>query len=122
MRMPLSIDMDLQFRKADVLFYFRQRAGEHLAEIRERYGETQFRQRTSAINRSVNKEREQLTAMVRQQARREMWPNIETLRTVLLLMHCANVVMIEKRHNGPTNIWPFLAALESCGNLSDSLF
>ena len=103
MQMPLSIDMELQFRKADVLFYLRQRAAEYLAGIRERYGETQFRRRASAINSAVNKEREQLTAMVRQQARREVWPNIDTLRTVLLLMHCANVVMIEKRND----LWPY---------------
>ena len=101
--MPLSIDRELQFKKADVLFYLGQRSSEFLAEIKEQYGETQFKQRASAINRAVTKERDQLTAMVRQQARREVWSNIETLRTILLLRHCANVVMLEKRHEQ----WPY---------------
>ena len=99
----LSIDRTLQSRKADMLSYLRQRAAEYLAEIREQYGETQFKQRASAINRAVHREREQLTAMIRQQARKEGWSNIETLRTVLLLMHCSNVVMIEKRNEQ----WPY---------------
>ena len=99
----LSIDRSLQSRKADMLSYLRQRAAEYLAEIREQYGETQFKQRASAINRAVHREREQLTAMIRQQARKEGWSNIETLRTVLLLMHCSNVVMIEKRNEQ----WPY---------------
>ena len=100
---PLSIDRSLQSRKADLLSYLRQRAAEYLTEIREQYGETQYRQRASAINRAINREREQLTAMIRQQSRREEWPNLEILRTNLLLMHCANVVMIEKRHQQ----WPY---------------
>ena len=103
MEMPLSIDRDLQTRKGDILSYLRQRATEYLAEIREQYGETQFRQRASAINRAVTREREQLTAMIRQQARKEGWLGIDTLRTVLLLRHCTNVVMIEKRNEQ----WPY---------------
>ena len=103
MATSLSIDRSLQSRKADMLSYLRQRASEYLADIREQYGETQFKQRASAINRAVHREREQLTAMIRQQARREGWSNSETLQTVLLLMHCSNVVMLEKRNEQ----WPY---------------
>ena len=86
-----------------MLSYLRQRASEHLPEIQERFGEAQFRQRASAINRAVNRERENLATMVRQQARRENWPEVDTLRTILLLTHCANVIMIEKRQEQ----WPY---------------
>lgn len=86
-----------------MLSYLRQRAAEYLAEIREQYGENQYKKRASAINRAVQKEREHLAAMIRQQARREGWSNIDILRTILLLMHCSNVVMIEKRNEQ----WPY---------------
>ncbi len=103
MQRSLSIDIGLQSRKTDMLSYLRQRATEYLAEIREQYGENQFRKRASAINGAVHRERKQLSAMIRQQARREGWPSIDILRTILLLMHCSNVVMIEKRNEQ----WPY---------------
>ncbi len=83
--------------------YIRQRSAEYLSEIRERYGVSQYRQRASAINRAVVREREHLTRMIRQQARKDQWTNLDTLSTVLLVMHCSNVVMIESRNEQ----WPY---------------
>ena len=99
----LSIDRSLQFNKDDLLLYLRGRSEEYLSEVRERYGVGQYRQRASAMNRAVVKEREQLTRMIRQQARKDRWTNLDTLATVLLVMHCSNVVMIESRNEQ----WPY---------------
>ncbi len=95
---PLSIDRSLHAKKAVMLSYLRQRAAEYLAEIREQYGETQFKKRASAINNAINREREKMATLIRQRARRDGWSNVDILRTLLLLMHCSNIVMIEKRN------------------------
>ena len=97
------IDRAIHSKKTDLLSYLRQRATEHLVEIQKKYGQSQFRQRSRAINQAIAKEREQLTAIVRQQSIREGWSNLETLRAALLIMHSTNVVMIENRNQQ----WPY---------------
>ena len=103
METPLSIDRSLHAKKEVLLSYLRHRAAEYLSEIREQYGETQFKKRASAINTAINREREQMATLIRQSAHRDGWSNVDILRTILLLMHCSNVVMIEKRNEQ----WPY---------------
>ena len=101
--MPISVDRDFNLRKAELLSYLRFRAVEYLNEVRQEFGERQFRQRATAINRALVKEKQQLAAVIRQNAGREDWSADTILRTNLLLMHCTNVVMLESRND----VWPY---------------
>src|SRR5438067_1495770 len=103
MTMSLTIDKNLGARKGEVLAYLRARAGEFMPEISQQFGVRQFKKRAAASNRSLTAERDTLAAVLRQTAARENWPPATTLETLLLLMHCTNVVMLEARHE----FWPY---------------
>ena len=66
--MSISIDKDFKSRKAELLSYLRFRAVEYLNGIRQEFGERQFRERATAINRALTKEKQQLAAVIRQNA------------------------------------------------------
>ena len=103
MQMSISVDKDFSSRKVELLSYLRFRAIEYLNEIKQEFGERQFRQRATAINRALAKEKQQLAAVLRQNAKREDWQADTILRANLLLMHCTNVVMLESRND----VWPY---------------
>ena len=103
MQMSISVDKDFNSRKAELLSYLRSRAVEYLNEIKLEFGERQFRKRATAINRALTKEKQQLAAVIRQNAGREDWQADTLLRANLLLMHCTNVVMLESRND----VWPY---------------
>ena len=103
MKMPISVDKDFNSRKAELLSYLRSRAVEYLNDIRQQFGERQFRERATAINRALVKEKQQLAAVIRQNAGREDWPADTILRANLLLMHGTNVVMLESRND----VWSY---------------
>lgn len=99
----LTLDKGVGDRKAELLKYFRSRAAEALASIRESYGEIQYKERAGAINRALIEEKERLVSQVRQVASRGGWGNAEILPIVLLISHCTNVVMLESRNT----VWPY---------------
>ena len=103
MQMAISVDKNFNSRKAELLSYLRFRAIEYLNEIKQEFGERQLRQRATAINRALAKEKQQLAAIIRQNAEREDWKADTILRANLLLMHCTNVVMLESRND----VWPW---------------
>ena len=92
-----------QLTQSRMLSYLRFRAVEYLNEIKQEFGERQFRQRATAINRALTKEKQQLAAVIRQNAGREDWQADTLLGAILLLMHCTNVVMLESRND----VWPY---------------
>lgn len=73
MQMSISVDKDFHSRKAELLSYLRFRAVEYLNEIKQEFGERQFRKRATAINRALAKEKQQLAAVIRQNAGRRDW-------------------------------------------------
>ncbi len=97
--MSISVDKDFNLHKAELLSYLRSRAVEYLNDIRQQFGENQLRERATAINRALVKEKQQLAAVIRQNAGREDWSADTTLRANLLLMHCTNIVMLESRND-----------------------
>lgn len=99
----LKIDRTFLSKKPELLSYLRHRATEYLTGIKTQFGESQFKERAAAINQALIKERDKLVAIVRQEASRDRWDAEETLSSVLLLMHCNNVVMIESRNEQ----WPY---------------
>ena len=101
--MSISVNKDFNSRKAELLSYLRFRAVEYLNEVRQEFGERQFKERATAINRALAKERQRLAAVIRQNAGRGNWPADTIIRSNLLLMHCTNVVMLESRND----VWTY---------------
>lgn len=99
----LVIDKGLDGRKADVLSYFNHRAKEALSQIKQEFGQTQFKERANAINQALGDEKERVLSQLRQIAAREHWTNAEILPKILLITHCVNVVMICSRNS----VWPY---------------
>ena len=103
MTASLTVDKTIPNRKVDILTYFRHRAAEFLAELKQKHGERQFRKRSAAVNRALIEERERLLTVLRQTAEREKWTHADILPCVLLITHCTNVVMLESRNS----VWPY---------------
>lgn len=101
--MSLPVDKTFGTRKAEVLSYLRSRASEHVVEVSRQVGVRQFKKRAAGINRALAAERETIASMIRQVAEREKWKPAAVLESLLLLMHCTNVVMIETRND----VWPY---------------
>jgi|SRR5271157_1142173 len=99
----LKVDKDLYTRKGELLAYFRSRAEEALSTIVQTYGVKEYKERANAINKAIATERDRLATQLRQLALREKWSNDTTLPNMLLLAHCANVVMLEGRNS----VWPY---------------
>jgi hypothetical protein len=101
--MSLKVDASIGSQKNQILDYLRARASEHGTELVRVFGESQVKKRASGINKALNADKVSLLAIVRQTADREKWNPIAVLEATLMLMHCTNVVMIEKRNE----IWPY---------------
>ena len=101
--MSLTVDASFGSRKTEVLEYLRSRSSEHQAELVRQFGVKQIKKRASGINKYLATDRASLLSMIRQSSKRESWNNNDILESVLLLMHCSNVVMLESRNE----IWPY---------------
>ena len=78
----LTVDKTVAGHKSQVLSYFRKRAAEFLAEVRQKYGERQFRNRSAAVNRALIEEQQRLVILLRQTSEREKWTHAELLPCV----------------------------------------
>lgn len=99
----MNIDKTLKSRKTDLLNYFRNRGEEFLSEIRLTYGNTQFRQQASAINKSLIETKNNLIAAVLQKADAEKWINKEKLECILMITYCNYIVTLEARND----VWQY---------------
>lgn len=99
----LKLDRHLYQRKADVLAYYRSRAGESLSEITQTFGSQQYKRRATAVNEAVAKSRDRLSATLRQIASKEAWTKEKFLTNLLMLFYCSSVVMLEYRNS----VWPY---------------
>jgi len=95
----MNIDKKLRGNKAELIAYFRDRAREAFTVIKEKFAETQFEKRGEAINKSLNKTKQQLITTLLQQADKENWSNEEKLESLLMITYCHIVVMIESRNS-----------------------
>jgi hypothetical protein len=94
----LNIDSTLKDRKEDLISYFRGRAAESLEIIKKTYGNNQFRQRASAVNKAVVDTRSDLVKALVQKSNWEAWTKEDVLRCVLLINYVSYVVMIDTRN------------------------
>ncbi len=99
----MNIDKSLKTKKADLLNYFRNRADEFLSEIKLTYGNTQFREQSSAINKSLIETKDNLIATLLQKAEAENWTNKEKLECILMITYSNYIVMLEARND----VWQY---------------
>lgn len=81
----MKIDKSLKNKKNELLQYFRSRAEEFLGEIKLTYGNTQFREQASAINKSLIETKDILLAALLQTAENDKWSNKEKLDCILMI-------------------------------------
>lgn len=93
----------LSSRKAELLEYFRHRAGESLERIKSTYASREFKEKASAINRAIIEMRQEVIDRLLQRAAKEKWSNQEILRCVLMITYTNYIVMIEHRND----VWPY---------------
>ena len=81
----MNIDKSLKNKKTELLNYFRNRAEEFLSEIKLNYGNTQFKEQASAINKSLIETKDNLITALLQKANIENWTNKEKLECILMV-------------------------------------
>jgi len=99
----ITVDRKLAERKPDVMAYFRERAAETMSETRRRFGESQFKDRASHINKASTEAYRQVVEGVRAKSAAESWDSEEQLSALLMLNYANAVVMVETRNE----VWPY---------------
>ncbi|MDR2581292.1 MAG: hypothetical protein LBC85_09910 [Fibromonadaceae bacterium] len=99
----MNINKSLKNKKTELLNYFRNRAEEFLSEIKLTYGNMQFKEQASAINKSLIETKENLTSALLQKAEVENWTNREKLESILMITYTNYIVMLEARND----VWPY---------------
>lgn len=99
----MKIDKNLKNKKTELLHYYRSRAEEFLSEIKLTFGNTQYREQASAINKSLIETKDILLATLLQTAENEKWSNQEKLESILLITYTNYIVMLESRND----VWPY---------------
>lgn len=99
----MKIDKNLKNKKTELLQYYRSRAEEFLSEIKLTYGNTQYREQASAINKSLIETKDILLATLLQTAENEKWSNQEKLESILMITYTNYIVMLESRND----VWPY---------------
>lgn len=99
----MKIDKSLKNKKNELLQYFRSRAEEFLGEIKLTYGNTQFREQASAINKSLIETKDILLAALLQTAENDKWSNKEKLDCILMITYTNYIVMLESRND----VWSY---------------
>lgn len=101
--MSIEVDLTLKDRKVEIISYLRERTKEYWAEAVRQYGDSQPKEVARHLNAEVNRHRQQLETLTIDVAERQSWARADKLRTLLMLRHCANAVMIEARNA----VWPY---------------
>lgn len=99
----MKIDKNLKNKKTELLHYYRSRAEEFLSEIKLTFGNTQYKEQASAINKSLIETKDILLATLLQTAENEKWSNHEKLESILMITYTNYIVMLESRND----VWPY---------------
>jgi len=97
------IDKTIGNKKIPLLDYYRNRAEELLSEVKETYGNTQYKQRASYMNKGIIKTKEKLIKILEQTSKLEKWSSQQILEGVLMITYTSYVVMMEARND----VWPY---------------
>ena len=99
----MNIDKSLNTKKNELLNYFRNRSEEFLSEIKLTFGNAQFKEQASAINKSLIETKDNLIATLLQKAEIENWTNKEKLECILMITYTNYIVMLEARND----VWQY---------------
>ena len=97
------VNQNIGNKKSDLLTYYRNRAEEQISDIKQIFGETQYKQRASAINKAVIETRGNLIKTLEQRAKKEAWDNKKVLEGILMITYTSYIVMMESRND----VWPY---------------
>lgn len=97
------IDRKVRNKKPELLSYYRSRAEELTSEVKQTFGEVEYKERASAINDGLNEAKDTLLKTLEQKAKKENWSPREVLEGVLLITYTNYIVMMESRNK----VWPY---------------
>lgn len=94
----MEVNKDLKYKKAELLNYFRDRAEESLGQVKLKYGERDFKERASAINKFLVQTKDNFVIALLQKATNESWSNKDILECILMITYANYIVMLESRN------------------------
>ena len=97
------IDKGIRNKKPELLDYYRNRAGELISEVKQIYGESEYKDRAAAVNSGLIETKETLLKTIKQRAEKESWTPQELLEGVLLITYTNYIVMMESRND----VWTY---------------
>jgi hypothetical protein len=99
----MEINKAILADKKLLLGFFRQRSKEAENELIRKFGRKNIKKITSKLPPQLKESRNNFILAVLQKSEKEKWSKEERLRSILMLHHVTNVVMLESRHL----IWPY---------------
>ena len=97
------IDKNIGSKKAQLLDYYRNRAVELIAEVKQIYGDAEYKSRAAAVNLGLIEVKDNLIKTLEQKAKKENWKQEDTLAGILMITYTNYIVMMESRND----VWPY---------------
>lgn len=116
--MSRLLDKNICNNKSELLDYYRNRAKELLAEIKQTYAESEYKKRATAVNDGIGEAKETLLRTLKQMAKKEDWMPQELLEAILMVTYANYIVMMESRNS----VWSYeyMAFARRIGELWES--
>lgn len=99
----MQVTKDLYKKKDLLLNYLRDRANELFSEIIKIYGQKDYKDRASEINKEIKNTTNNIIAIINQRANSQSWIKNEIIQNILMVTYCSYIVMIEFRNYA----WPY---------------
>ena len=97
------INKNIGNRKNELLEYYRSRSDELIAESKQIFSDTEYKERASLVNKGLIDAKENLLRILEQKSKKEKWQPKKILEGVLLITYTNYVVMLEARND----VWPY---------------
>lgn len=98
-----NLDNNIGKKKQELLEYYRSRALELIGEVKQTYGETDYKLRASAVNSGLIETKDTLIKTVVQKAQKENWNSRDLLLGILMITYTNYIAMMESRND----VWPY---------------
>lgn len=89
--------------KSKLLEYYRSRSEELVAESKQIFADTEYKQRASLVNKRLIRVKDNLLKILKQKSKKENWSLKEVLEGVLMVTYANYIVMLEARND----VWPY---------------
>ncbi len=97
------ININIVKNKYKFLEYYRNRSEELIAESKQLFADTEYKERATAVNRGLIEAKNNLFKILNQKSKKEKWNSQEILESVLTITYTNYVVMLEARND----VWPY---------------